>query len=144
MGFEAAVALADAEDWNLWGGAACSALSALLGGVLVLFFSAYVGFVGFCDAAQEVYAWVVVVFTGFADALEKKPCALLGYFKFFGQLEGGHAFAGCGYFTNGVNPFAQWDVGALEDGARADGIDFAAMATFDVAFSAFALDFVLL
>ena len=110
--------------------------------MLVLFFAADVGFVGFCDAAQEIEV-MVVFFTCFADALEEKPCALLGYVEFFGQLGGGYAFARDDHFIKGVNPFVQWDVGVLEDGACPYGVNFAAMGALKIAFFAFALDSVL-
>ena len=92
-------------------------------GVLVGLFPSRVRLINLDNALQFRQFWPA----RFAQPVQQEPCRLLGDPDLLGQLQAGHALAGCHQQIHGIQPLVQLDVAALENGPGADDEVFLAL-----------------
>lgn len=82
--------------------------------VFIGFFPSDIGFIDFHDPAQHRQ----VIPAGFPKPLQHEPGRLLRDADFLGELQRGDALARSDQEIHGIEPFAERNVGPLEDGPR--------------------------
>src|SRR5262249_18740794 len=95
-----------------------------LTGPLVARLATDVGFIDFHSAIKR-FKWPVLPHR-FADAIRHKPCRLYGDPELSAHLEGADALLAAGHQVDCGQPFAEWNMGVLKNGADLNRVLLAA------------------